>query len=150
MVRRIHLNDIESEHFIKEVRFKIARTNITKTYLIDIRWTIGHLIHIIKSRVAEDFRLYNIELVESGQDDTEDAPALPLSEYSIIFHNKYTNVSNIAFYVRPRIVVECSICWNAIASPIYYFHCDHTVCRPCFQECYTHDISSCPQCRSRI
>ena len=105
------------------VYIKLALTTQTKIYSVNINLSITKFIEFIKINAMSEFLINDItvntfnetsqetkieyDVVEVGQDmnggRSEDAPALTNSE--ITLNEKYGNMSQIAFYVRPVYVI---------------------------------------------
>jgi len=82
--------------------FKLAYTERTVYYRFTSNTSLKNFIETVKRFVQTDFDLetnQEIEIVEAGQENGEEAPALVSSNETLkqIYHNKHTNTS---FYVR--------------------------------------------------
>jgi|LakMenE18May11ns_1017448.scaffolds.fasta_scaffold9258454_1 hypothetical protein len=107
MIQYLYHNNIltMSEH---RFYFKLAYTNQTIYYNIDLNSTMTSFILNTKHRIRENLNIsenYDIEIIEAGQynnvngRDAELAPALTLTDTTLI--EKYrNNYKDIAFYIR--------------------------------------------------
>lgn len=85
------------------IYFKVARTELTAEYPIDIHQSVEEMIVGVKPLILRDFQLPNVEIVDTnnGYDlYAEDGPALVPSNETL--YEKYGDlVYNKAFYIRP-------------------------------------------------
>lgn len=96
--------------------FKLVNGAYSKSYIIDVSWTMSHFLDAVRQQIQRDFPLHqiqspgvnswqNIEVIEAGQyfnnngRDPEAAPALSNSELTL---REYFNkrLTTTAFYVK--------------------------------------------------
>lgn len=83
------------------VYFKKVFTEQSKTYLVYPDWTITQFQAAIRPLISIDFNIEseNIELVETGQDDSENASAIQIINDTKMYE-VWTSALNVSFYVR--------------------------------------------------
>ena len=117
------VEEIMNENNGISVYVKLALTTQTKNYVVNENWSLTEFIEYIKTNAMEDFLINDVNantfnetsqetkieyvVVEAGQHAEglrdEDAPELTNSD--ITLQEKYQNLSQIAFYVRPVYVI---------------------------------------------
>jgi len=157
------------------IYFKVARTELTAEYPVDIHWSLEEMVANVKPWILRDFQLGNVEIVDTNNGCdlyAEDGPALDLSNQTL--YEKYGDmVYNKAFYIRPIIdsmdnnvipeqqdiliaegsssllppVRRCVICMT-MESNMLLGPCNHLcVCQGCGS---SPTIHTCPVCRVSI
>jgi len=105
------------------VYVKLALTTQTKYYNVNIEWTITQFLEYVKTNAMTDFLINGVDantfnatsqetkiefaVVEAGQrvEERRDEDAPELQNSDATFNDTYSNLSQIAFYVRPVYVI---------------------------------------------
>lgn len=149
------------------IYFKVARTTDSAMYYIDLNWTTGQFINIMREKVINDFDLENAEFVDTAQEliigiAAEDAP--PLRPTNRTIRDYYgIRINHLAFYIRPIPLIvamdieleeqipdlpqdrACVICLNQERN-LLFMPCNHLcACAECG---LNPTIRTCPVCRA--
>ena len=151
------------------VTFKQAYTSNTHHLNVHPQWSCSEFIQRMTPALAALFQLTELEIVESGHPDAEEAPAFEPMIDITIEDKMGNNLGDVVFYVRaPRRHQnehstinsssdntihddDCCICMENNGSTMdTWFGCTHELCHRCYSRCLDTHHTTCPICRQNL
>ena len=159
---------------MQPVYFKISRTDISKTYPVNVNWTCTQFNDIMKYAIYLNFGHQRVEFVKTmqGNDTVQAEDFEGLSDSTMTLKDKFPeDIANkkLAFYIRILEEEEergngsasagggghqevpthrCSVCYCDDTSNQNFFRCTHYICLSCNIAWAAHGNNTCPECRA--